>query len=69
MHFPWPVKPFMSEKSNVQIQSALRVKSRNFTSQIFQDGDSVYYIRGGKPAWKGSGCVIGVEEQTMMVKH
>ena len=60
---------FISAESNERIRRALRAKTRSYTSDIFQNGDSVYYKREGVPAWKGPGCVIGFEGKTVLVKH
>ena len=62
-------KAFVSAESSERIRRALRTKTRDVTSCIFQNGDSVYYKREGVPVWKGPGCVIGHEGQTVMVKH
>ena len=62
-------KAFIAAESDERIRRALRQKTRNFTSSVFQNGDSVYYKRDGVPAWKGPGVVIGSKGQTVLVKH
>ena len=60
---------FIAAESDERIRRALQQNTRNFTSSLFQNGDSVYYKRDGVPAWKGPGVVIGSEGQTVLVKH
>ena len=62
-------KAFVEAESDERLRRALRQKTRNFTSDIFQNGDSVFYKRENMPAWKGPGVVIGRDGTTVLVKH
>ena len=62
-------KAFVTAESDERIRRALRQKTRNYSTSIYQNGDSVFYKRENVPAWKGPGVVIGQDGQTILVKH
>lgn len=62
-------RAFIKTESSERIKRALRHQTRQSNSHIFQNGDSVYYKRESSNQWKGPGTVIGVEHQTVLIKH
>ena len=65
MHFTQFVKAESSEKLRI----ALRKKTRNWTSKIFEHGDSVYYKKNDSLTWKGPGTVVGKEGTCVIIRH
>ena len=51
------------------IDHATCFSTRQSNPHIFRNGDSVYYKRESSNQWKGSGSVIGIENQAVMIKH
>ena len=62
-------KAFIESETSEKLRRALRKKTRNITSEIFQQGDKVYYKRNNSKLWKGPGMVIGSEDKQVIVKH
>ena len=62
-------KAYIEAESSEEISRALKHQTRSSTPHIFQNGDSVYYKRDSSKQWKGPGTVIGIENQTIIIKH
>ena len=62
-------KAYIEAESSEKISQALKHQTRSSTPHIFQNGDSVYYKRDSSKEWKGPGTVIGIENQTIIIKH
>ena len=62
-------KAFAEAESSEKINQALRHQTCLSTPRIFQNGDSVYYKRDSLEQWKDPGTVIGIENQTVVIKH
>ena len=60
---------FIKAESSEKLRIALRKKTRNCTSKIFVNGDSVYYKKNDTLTWKGPGTVIGKEGACVVVRH
>ena len=62
-------RSFLECESSEKLRRALRAKTRNHAGIKFEMGQSVYYKRDGFKEWKGPGKVIGVDGDTVIVKH
>ena len=62
-------KAFVQAESSEKIKRALKHKIRSCNDAVFDNGDKVYYKRNNNPRWRGPGCVIGRENQNILVKH
>ena len=62
-------KAFIEAESNEKLRLALKVKNRITTGITYEIGDIVYYKRKDSNKWKGSGKVIGKEDEQILVKH
>ena len=62
-------KAYIEAESSEKISRALKHQTRSSTPHIFQNGDSVYYKRDSSKQWKGPGTVIGIQNQTIIIKH
>ena len=62
-------KAFIGAESSERISRALHQRTRQCNPHVFRNGDSVYYKCESSNQWKGPGSVIGVENQTVMIKH
>ena len=62
-------KNYIKAESNEKLRRALRMKTRTHTGMIFRSGQSIYYKRENFNTWEGPGRVIGVDGQTVLVKH
>ena len=60
---------FIKLESSEKLRRALSKKTRIHTGKIDQTGQSVYFKRNDSNAWKGPGVVIGVDGETVFVKH
>ena len=60
---------FMKAESSDKLKRAWRRKTRTHTAKIFESGQSVYYKRENSNMWKDPGTVIGVDGETVIVKH
>ena len=57
----------VSENSN-RIKRALRHKTRSYSDETFQTGESVYFKRNGYKGWLGPARVLGFDGYTVLVK-
>ena len=62
-------KAFIESEANERLRRAIRHQTRQSTPYIFQNGDSVYFKGDSSNEWKGPGTVIGVDNQTVLIKH
>ena len=63
------IEAYIEDESSEKISQALKHQTRSSTPHIFQNGDSVYYKRDSSKQRKGPGTVIGIENQTIIIKH
>ena len=62
-------KRYVELESSEKIQRALRKNIRNYSDQVYQSGDVVFYKRSKTKTWKGPGTVIGFDGQQIVIKH
>ena len=62
-------KAFIESEANERLQRAIRHQTRQSTPYIFQNGNSVYFKKDSSNEWQGPGTVIGIDNQTVLIKH
>ena len=62
-------KAFIESEAKEKLCRTLRHQTHQSTPYIFQNGDSVYFKRDSSNEWKGLGTVIGIDNQTLLIKH
>lgn len=58
----------MESEANERIRRALRTKVRT-AEQSYENGDFVFYKRGGKEKWLGPGKVVFQGGKVVIVRH
>ena len=62
-------KACIESETNKRLCRAIRHQTRQSMPYIFQNGDSVYFRSDSSNEWKGPGTVIGIDNQTVFIKH
>ena len=60
---------FIQQESAERLRRALNRKVRNYSDNVFLNGDRVYYWRNRNTEWHGPAVVIGKDRQQVLVKH
>ncbi len=60
---------FIQQESCERLRRALCRKTRTYSNQVYNNGDSVYYHRNNAIQWHGPAKVLGRDGQQYLLKH
>ena len=62
-------RAFIQSESSNKLKTALQRQTRDVTTNVFNNGDHVYYKRSDHKEWRGPGVILGLDGSHVLVRH